>query len=124
MKFLVDGVVVASSTSVPYTATWNSATVGDGRVTVTAQAVDAAGNKATTSGQADTVSNALGQGGNMLANSLLQTNTGGGSTLNCWHEGGTGTNTYAWTYNTSGGPSRPGATPRLWLSAPTPAATG
>ena len=104
VNFLVDGVVVASSTSAPYTATWNSATVGDGPVTVTAQAVDAAGNKATTSGQADTVSNAASRGGSLIANGLLETSTGGGSTPDCWHEGGTGTFTPTWTYNTSGGP--------------------
>jgi peptidoglycan/xylan/chitin deacetylase (PgdA/CDA1 family)/archaellum component FlaF (FlaF/FlaG flagellin family) len=102
VSFLVDGVVVATSTTSPYTATWNSATVGDGPVTVTAQATDAAGNKATTAGQAGTVSNAAGRGGNLLANGTLQANTGGGSTPDCWHESSTGTNTPAWSYTTSG----------------------
>ena len=60
VNFLVDGVVVASSTSAAYSATSGPATVGDGPVTVTAQAVDAAGNKATTSGQADTVTRLAG----------------------------------------------------------------
>ena len=102
VSFLVDGVVVATSATSPYTATWNSATVGDGPVTVTAQATDAAGNKTTSAGQADTVSNAAGRGGNLLANGTLQANTGGGSTPDCWHESSTGTNTPAWSYTTSG----------------------
>ena len=102
VSFLVDGVVVATSTTSPYTATWNSATVGDGPVTVTAQATDAAGNTATTAGQADTISNAASRNGNLLANGTLATNTGGGSTPDCWHESSTGTNTPAWSYTTNG----------------------
>ena len=109
VSFLVDGVVVATSTTSPYTATWNSATVGDGPVTVTAQATDAAGNTATTAGQADTISNAASRNGNLLANGTLATNTGGGSTPDCWHESSTGTNTPTWSYTTNG-PS--GATPK------------
>ena len=102
VSFLVDGVVVATSTTSPYTATWNSATVGDGPVTVTAQATDSAGNTATTAGQADTISNAASRNGNLLANGTLATNTGGGSTPDCWHESSTGTNTPTWSYTTNG----------------------
>ena len=58
VDFLVDGVVVATSTSAPYTATWDSTTVGDGPVTVTARATDVGGQQTTTAGQAATVSNA------------------------------------------------------------------
>jgi len=101
VNFLVDGVVVATATSSPYTAAWDSTTVGDGPVTVTAQAVDVAGNTTTSGGQAGTVSNAASRGGNMLANAGLEVNTGGGSTPNCWQEGDTGTNTAAWTYTTN-----------------------
>jgi peptidoglycan/xylan/chitin deacetylase (PgdA/CDA1 family) len=104
VNFLVDGVVEATATSAPYTATWNSATVADGPVTVTAEAVDVAGDQTTTSAQADTISNAASRGGSLIANGLLETNTGGGSTPDCFHEGGTGTFTPTWTYNTSTGP--------------------
>jgi peptidoglycan/xylan/chitin deacetylase (PgdA/CDA1 family)/archaellum component FlaF (FlaF/FlaG flagellin family) len=97
VDFLVNGVVVATSTSAPYTATWDSSTVGDGPVTVTARATDTIGNQATTAGQAATVSNAASRGRNMLANASLETDTGGGSTPDCWQQGGSGTNTYAWT---------------------------
>ncbi len=102
VSFLVNGVVVATSTTSPYTATWNSATVGDGPVTITAQATDAAGDSSVTPGQADTISNAASRNGNLLANGTLATNTGGGSTPDCWHESATGTNTPAWSYTTGG----------------------
>jgi peptidoglycan/xylan/chitin deacetylase (PgdA/CDA1 family)/archaellum component FlaF (FlaF/FlaG flagellin family) len=101
VDFLVNGVVVATATSAPYTATWDSTTVGDGPVTVTARASDIGGSQTTTAGQSDTVANAASRGGNMLANASLETNTGGGSTPDCWHHGGTGTFTAAWTYTTN-----------------------
>ncbi len=98
VDFLVDGVVVATATSSPYTATWDSTTVGDGPVTVAARATDVTGNQSTSAGQAATVSNSAGRNGNMLANAGLETNTGGGSTPNCWEEGSTGTATGTWTW--------------------------
>ena len=101
VDFLVDGAVVATSTSAPYTATWDSTTVGDGPVTVTARATDVTGHQTTTTGQAATVSNAASRSGNMLANASLETNTGGGSTPDCWQETSTGTNTAAWTYTSN-----------------------
>ncbi len=101
VDFLVDGVVVATAASSPYTATWDSTTVGDGPVTVTARATDVTGNQATSAGQAATVSNAASRNGNLLANAGLETNTGGGSTPNCWQEGATGTATAAWTWTTN-----------------------
>ena len=98
VDFLVDGAVVATATSAPYTATWDSTTVGDGPVTITARATDAAGNQATTAGQAATVSNAASRGGNLLTNAALNTNTGGGTVPDCWQQASSGTNTAAWTY--------------------------
>jgi hypothetical protein len=98
VDFLVDGVVVGSATSAPYTVTWPSTTVGDGPVTVTARATDTAGTQATTAGQAATVANAARRHGNLLANASLNTNTSGGSTPGCWQESNLGTNTAAWTY--------------------------
>jgi Bacterial Ig domain len=98
VDFLVDGVVVATGTSSPYTVTWDSTTVGDGPVTLTARATDTAGSQTTTTGQAATVSNAASRGGNLLANASLNTNTGGGTTPNCWQQASSGTNTASWTY--------------------------
>ena len=98
VDFLVNGVVVATATSPPYTATWDSTMVGDGPVTVTARATDTDGNQVTTAGQAATVSNAASRGGNLLANASLDSNTSGGSTPGCWQERTFGTNTAAWNY--------------------------
>jgi peptidoglycan/xylan/chitin deacetylase (PgdA/CDA1 family) len=95
--YLVNGAVVATSTSPPYTATWDSSTVGDGPVTITARATDTGGNQSTSSGVQATISNAASRGGNMLANASLENLTGSGSTPDCWQQGGTGTNTYTWT---------------------------
>ncbi len=71
--------------------------MGDGPVTITARATDTGGNQATSAGVSATVSNAASRGGNMLANASLETDTGGGSTPDCWQQGGTGTNTYTWS---------------------------
>jgi peptidoglycan/xylan/chitin deacetylase (PgdA/CDA1 family) len=97
VDYLVNGAVVATSSSSPFTATWDSSTVGDGPATITARATDTGGNQATSAGVSVTVSNAASRGGNMLANASLEANTGGGSTPDCWQTGGTGTNTFAWT---------------------------
>jgi poly(hydroxyalkanoate) depolymerase family esterase len=47
VELLVDGAQVASDTTAPYEATWNSVSVGDGTHVVTARAVDTSGNTAT-----------------------------------------------------------------------------
>jgi hypothetical protein len=96
VDYLVNGAVVASSTSSPFSANWDSSTVGDGPVTVTARATDSSGNQTTSSGVAATVSNAASRGGNLLANASLESATGS-STPDCWQLGGTGTNTFTWT---------------------------
>jgi len=96
VEFLVNGAVVATGTSAPWTATWDSSTVGDGPVTITARATDAGGTQATTGGTAATVSNAAQRGGNMLANASLEAATGS-PVPDCWQLGGTGTSTFTWT---------------------------
>ncbi|MFE8605597.1 Ig-like domain-containing protein [Archangium violaceum] len=47
VEFLVDGVSVASASSPPYVATWDTHSVSNGTHTLTAKAYDAAGNSAT-----------------------------------------------------------------------------
>ncbi len=47
VEFLIDGTQVGSDTAAPYELAWNSAVVMDGQHTVTARAVDASGNTAT-----------------------------------------------------------------------------
>jgi peptidoglycan/xylan/chitin deacetylase (PgdA/CDA1 family) len=96
VDYLVNGAVVATSSSPPYTATWDSSTVGDGPVTVTARATDVGGNQTTSAPVSATMSNAASRGGNMLANASLETSSNGTSP-DCWQPSGTGTNTAAWS---------------------------
>ncbi|MCV0403325.1 MAG: Ig-like domain-containing protein [Chloroflexi bacterium] len=57
VDFLVRGVQVGSDPSAPYEFTWDSTTVADGAAVITARAIDAAGNAATSSASV-TVANA------------------------------------------------------------------
>lgn len=51
--------LIASSTTAPYTFTWDTKTVADGAATLTAYAYDTKGNKGTSAGVTVTVSNAV-----------------------------------------------------------------
>ena len=57
--FLVDGSVVGSDTSSPYTYNWSSASVGNGSHTLAVRATDNAGNQSTLSSVNVTVANAV-----------------------------------------------------------------
>jgi subtilisin family serine protease len=57
VQFLVDGNVVATDTSAPYSASWNSATTANGPHSITARAIDGAGNSATSAAVQVTVDN-------------------------------------------------------------------
>jgi hypothetical protein len=59
VRFLVDGAVVGNDTTAPYTFDWDSASVGDGQVTLSAQAEDAAGNIGTSADVVVTVQNGV-----------------------------------------------------------------
>ncbi len=93
VDFLVDGNVVGTVKSAPYTFAWNSAASHDGSHTITARAVDLAGNATTSSPVIVTVIN-----NNLLQNPSLE--SASGSTPTCWLLGGSGTNTYTWTRTT------------------------
>jgi peptidoglycan/xylan/chitin deacetylase (PgdA/CDA1 family) len=93
VDFLVDGNVVGTATSSPYSFSWNSASVSDGNHTISARAVDSAGNQTTTSTVTVTVTNS-----NLLQNAGLEAATGG--VPNCWNLAGYGTNTFTWTWTT------------------------
>jgi len=99
VDYLVNGAVVATSTAGPsFSATWDSSTVGDGPVTITARATDVGGSQATSSGVTATVSNAASRGGNMLANASVENYSSGTSVPDCWQQtGASGTNTFTWT---------------------------
>jgi chitodextrinase len=57
VEFLLNGNVVHSDTTSPYSYTWNTTNVGDGNHTLRARAFDAAGNTAQTSNATVTVKN-------------------------------------------------------------------
>jgi subtilisin family serine protease len=58
VQFLVDGNVVGTDTSAPYSTTWNSATTSNGLHTIAARAADGSGNSATSPPVQVTVDNA------------------------------------------------------------------
>lgn len=58
VEFLVNGTVVDTDTSAPYSATWDPATVSGTSATVTARAVDAAGNATTSVSRSVTIQHA------------------------------------------------------------------
>ena len=90
VDFLVDGTVVGTDQSAPYTYAWNSNLVPDGTHSITARAVDLAGNTTTSSATSITTTN-----NNLLPNPSLETGTT--TTPTCWLLGGYGTNTFTWT---------------------------
>ena len=59
VSFLVDGSVVGSDTSSPYTYNWDSSSVGNGSHSLSARAVDNAGNQSTLSSVNVTVANVV-----------------------------------------------------------------
>jgi Bacterial Ig domain/Chitobiase/beta-hexosaminidase C-terminal domain len=91
VDFLVDGSVVGTASSSPYSVSWNSGSVTNGSHSITARAVDTAGNSATSAANAVTVIN----GTNLLQNPSLE--LASGSTPTCWLLGGFGNNTVTWT---------------------------
>ena len=93
VDFLVDGAVVATDTTSPYSVTWTSSSVADGNHTVAAKAVDSAGNQTTTGAITVIATNT-----NLLQNPGLETATGGIPT--CWLLGGYGINAFTWTWTT------------------------
>jgi hypothetical protein len=90
VDFLVDGQAVSTTSSAPYTFGWDSRTVGDGSHSLSARAVDGAGNVTTSSSVSVTVTNT-----NLMQNSSLE--TASGSTPTCWLLGGYGNNAFTWT---------------------------
>jgi hypothetical protein len=60
VDYLVNGVAVASSTTAPYTVSWDSTTVANGQSTFAARATDISGNQTTSTSVTATVSNATG----------------------------------------------------------------
>ncbi|HET9657255.1 MAG TPA: polysaccharide deacetylase family protein [Kineosporiaceae bacterium] len=87
VDFAVDGRVIGSAATAPYTAWWSSDTAADGPHAVTATAYDAAGNASAPSAVTVTSSNAAR---NLLVNPSLE--NVGGTVPNCWQAASSGTN--------------------------------
>jgi hypothetical protein len=79
VDFLVNGSVVGTDAASPYSTTWDSTTVQDGGVTITARAVDTSTNQATSAGVGVTVQN--GGGGGTLFADGFESGTFGAWTL-------------------------------------------
>jgi len=62
VRWRVDGSVVGSDTTAPYSFAWDSTSVSDGAVTIDAQALDEAGNVGTSATASSTVSNPMEPG--------------------------------------------------------------
>jgi peptidoglycan/xylan/chitin deacetylase (PgdA/CDA1 family) len=69
VDYLVNGVLSASSTTAPFTATWDSARVADGPATIVARATDTGGNQTTSTAVQVTISNGA-TGSGTLSNGL------------------------------------------------------
>jgi peptidoglycan/xylan/chitin deacetylase (PgdA/CDA1 family) len=93
VDFLVDGAVVGSSSTSPYSALWNTASTPAAQQ-VTARAYDIAGNSASSTSKV-TVSNQAG----LLQNPSLEAVNAAG-VPGCWQRVGWGTNTAAWSSTT------------------------
>jgi peptidoglycan/xylan/chitin deacetylase (PgdA/CDA1 family) len=92
VDYLVDGSVVGTQTSGPFSYSWNSRSVPNGTHTIAARAVDSSSNATTSSAVSVTVANSATT---LLQNASLETATNNVPT--CWLTGGYGTNTFAWT---------------------------
>ncbi|MGZ3457806.1 MAG: Ig-like domain-containing protein, partial [Archangium sp.] len=81
VEFYVDGSLIATDTTSPYSISWNSTGVTNGSHTLTSRAYDAAGNTGTSTGLSVTVNNS---GGSCGTNSQLLGNPGFESGATVW----------------------------------------
>lgn len=86
VRFFVDSILIDSDTTAPYSIDWDTTTVADGDVTLTAEAEDAAGNVGTSGDVAVTIQN-----GSPVTLTQLQTSVFGPICSGC-HSGPTSTN--------------------------------
>ena len=94
VDFLADGAVVASDTTRPYSATWDSTTSADGPVTLTARATDTSSNVGTSDGVTVTVANADQGWG--VQNASLEMDSNSNGVPDCWQTSGSGTNSFTY----------------------------
>jgi hypothetical protein len=81
VEFLVDGVLLSSDTSSPYSASWNTTSATNASHSLTARAFDAANNQTASAAVSVTVSNAAPPPPDTTAPSVSITSPAGGATL-------------------------------------------
>lgn len=91
VEFFVGAALVGTDTTSPYSIAWDSTSVGDGNVSLTAQATDVNANVATSAARTITVHNA--PVATTISNAGLETDANSDGTPDCWSAGGGGNNT-------------------------------
>lgn len=94
VDFLVNGSVVGTASTEPYSINWNSLLNADGAASVVAKAFDAAGNSTETPVVNVTLNN---YAGNLLTNPSLEMDANNNGFTDCWQRAGYGTNAYTWS---------------------------
>jgi glucose/arabinose dehydrogenase/PKD repeat protein len=96
VDFLVNGSVVGTDTTAPYSIAWNSTAVANGPATITARATDSSTNATTSAGVGVTIANGTAGGTNLVTNGSFEGSlTGWGgyqSTLSLANDGAVGAN--------------------------------
>jgi len=93
VEFLVGSTVVGTDTSAPYSVSWNSTSVPDGSVSVTARATDPNGNVGAASPVTVTVRNTVVP---TVANASLESDANSDGTPDCFAGTGTGKSTVSY----------------------------
>jgi len=94
VDFLVNGSVVGTASTEPYSVNWNSLLNADGAASVVAKAFDAAGNSTETPVVNVTLNN---HADNLLTNPSLEMDANNNGYTDCWQRAGYGTNAYTWS---------------------------
>jgi peptidoglycan/xylan/chitin deacetylase (PgdA/CDA1 family) len=91
VEFYVGATLIGTDTSSPYTTVWDSTSVPDGAVSITAKVTDMSGNTTTSAARTVTVRN--GPVTTTIANAGLEADGNSDGIPDCWAPGGSGNNT-------------------------------
>lgn len=89
VEFYSGSLLIGTDSTAPYSIAWNSKSVPDGSVSITARATDGAGNVGTSSAVSVTVRNAVGP---TIPNASLELDANGDGMPDCFAASGTGKN--------------------------------
>ncbi len=95
VEFFANGSSIGSDTSSPYAISWDTTAFAGTTVTLTARAVDSAGNATTSAARTVTVAGAGPT--NLIQNPSLESDSNGDQVPDCWQRGGSGTNSGTFT---------------------------